>query len=327
MASDQFALWRKLIADPKALGTTVIVNEDDPAPGYYRLRNTKQGPWLPVVFWYDKEGVLRCLHAKAEVFDLDQMRRLWVWCVKNPITAQAYKAWAATGQWGDVAESVADQVAREGSNTADVSPEELLSSQIESALADLKNYTSVGDDETAARAQSLRARLLELGGEADKIRVRLKAPHKEAADAVDRTWMPLVKQAEAGGLQVRKALNDWETLKLARTRVAEAKERERLREEYEAEVAAAQEHAMPEPAAPIEPEPVEVKGQVGGGYGKRASVRTRWIVGEITDLTALFNFYKHREEVRDCLLKLANADVVRSRDIPGITPKEIADVR
>lgn len=318
----QWATWRALLAKQEA-----VINEDDPQSGYYRTRRSKTSAWLPVVFWFDQDGVQRCLHGKEEITDLTQMRRLWVWSAKNPVTTAAYKGWAATGRWGDVAEAVADQVQREGSNTADVSPEELLASQIESALADLKNYTTVADDETAARAQSLRARLLELGGQADKTRVKEKAPHKEAADAVDRKWMPMVKEAEAGGTALRLLIARWETVKLERIRAAEEEERERLRLEHEAELAAAQEHALPEPEAPIEPEPVVVQTQVGGGYGKRASVRTKWIVGEITSIDDLFNFYKHREEVREVLLKLANADVVRSRDIPGIKPKEIADVR
>jgi hypothetical protein len=318
MADDQFATWRALLSDPKALGASIQINENDPQPGYWRARPRKTMAWLPVVFWYGKDdGALRCLHGRDKVFDLDAMRRLWLSCVRNPISTPTYKHWLETGGWGDVDDAVADQVVRPGSNVADIPPEELIRDQIESALAGVDKYQAVDSDEQAAAAQSLRARLLELKGEADKIRVKEKRPHLEASQAVDAKWQPLVKDSQGGADRLRLAIAAYETRKAEAARL-EAQQR------YEAERAAAEEHALPPPEIA---EPETVTGQVRGGYGKAASVRMVRVLDQVTSWVELSQFYLHRKELQDLLRKYANADLKGNAEVPGITVKEIADVR
>lgn len=316
MATDPWTWWRAALANPRSIGTELLVNEQDVQSGYYRAKGS-DGVWLPVVLWYGKDdGVLRCLHGGVAVTHLNRITDLWLRSCRNPISTAQYKKWEADGSWADVDATVAEQL--RGSNVADVDPEILLADQIASALAGLSAYGSVDSDEAAAAAQSLRARLLELKGQVEKAHKVEKAPWLEGGKAVDAKWLPHAKDADAGAAKLRAAISAWETVKLNQQRAAEAARRA-------AELEAAQEHALPEPELP-EPEPV--KAQVRGGYGKAAAVRSKIVVDQVTDWFKLFGWYRDREEVQQLLVKLANVDLARGRDdVPGVTIKEVADVR
>ena len=111
----------------------------------------------------------------------------------------------------------------------------------------------------------MRARLLELARVGKKEHTEEKKPHLAAGQAVDRRWNPVIKDAQAGADQVRKALSAWETLKA-----------DEQRRRHAEEVAAAQDYALPEPELPESDE------QVRGGYGRAASVRSKWVIAEVT---------------------------------------------
>jgi hypothetical protein len=304
VTADLWNWWRTALANPAAIGAELIVTEQDVQAGYYRAK-MKNGAWLPVVFWYSQnDGSLKCLHGRVAVTKLAHITDLWLRCCRNPISTAQYKKWEADGSWADVDAAVAEQL--RGSNAADVEPEVLLADQIASALAGVSDYVTIDSDERAAAAQSLRARLLELSGQADKVRVKEKEPHKRAADQVDARWMPMVKDAKGGADQIRAAVSAYETRKLAELRRQEAERR-----------------AAEAPVLPPEP----IAAQVRGGYGHAASVRSKHVVDEVVDWAALFMAYIDREEVRSLLLRLANTDLTRGVPVPGITTKEVADVR
>ena len=71
--------------------------------------------------------------------------------------------------------------------------------QIDALNDEVRKYGQIEDDETAQRAISLRARIMELKGIIDKKREEQKRPHLKAAREVDEIWMPPVKKATAGG--------------------------------------------------------------------------------------------------------------------------------
>jgi hypothetical protein len=304
VTSDLWHWWRTALANPASIGAELIVTEQDIQAGYFRAK-LKNGAWLPVVFWFsENDGSLKCLHGRVAVTKLDHMTDLWLRCCRNPISTAQYKHWEADGSWADVDAAVAEQL--RSSNAADVEPEVLLADQIASALAGVSDYATVDSDERAAAAQSLRARLLELSGQADRVRVKEKQPFKHAADQVDARYMPLVKDAKGGADQIRAAVSAYETRKLAELRRQEAERR------------AAE-------APPVEPEPIAA--QVKGGYGKAAHVHRKRVVDEVVDWAALFMAYVDREDVRSLLLRLANADLAKGVAVPGVTTKEVADVR
>ena len=106
-------------------------------------------------------------------------------------------------------------------NRPSFSVADVLRDQIDAAKAGVGTYAKISDDETAGKAQSLRSRLNELSGEADKKREALKRPHLEAGKAIDKEWQPLVKSAKEAADGIRSALSAYETDKLARQRRAE----------------------------------------------------------------------------------------------------------
>lgn len=91
---DQFHWWREALA-----GRVGEIHEDQPQPGYYWMRDGRDGPRLPVAIWRDAAGQLVCRAA-------DKIRNaveIWTWVAKNPVSEVNARQAFATGSWpGDV---------------------------------------------------------------------------------------------------------------------------------------------------------------------------------------------------------------------------------
>jgi hypothetical protein len=322
-----WAWWQAALKNPAAVGKTLPVHESDPQQGYYRAKN-RNGVFEPVAIFYPEgSDQLVAYRAGREV----SPDAIWTWACRNPVTFDAYTAAVDGKGWADDDKVVAAQIQPPepgvGDNSGEVDEAETLKDQISAALAGMKAYEKVEDDATAAKALSLRNRLNELSGQADKIRVKLKEPHLEAGKAVDAKFQPLVKSAKAGADRVRDAIGAWETVKLQA-------ERKRQRAIEDARIAAEQaareqqgETAVidqPAPAAPVATAPAPIKGT----YGKAASVSVKTIIDEITDWTALAVYMAAHPEMQELLRKLAQRAIDAGRtDVPGITTTEKAAVR
>lgn len=323
-----WAWWQAALKDPSKIGSKELpVHDSDPRQGYFRVRYGKDKPFEPVAIWKDEEGNWLAYRSGREV----NAEGIWTSCCRNPITHSAYEAAIEGKGWPDEDKVVASQVRPPeptiGDNSGEVDPSDELKDQIEAALKGMEAYAKVADDETAAKALSLRNRLNELSGQADKIRVKQKEPHLEAGKAVDAKWQPLVKSAKAGADKVRDAIGSWETEKLRRQREAERKAEEARRaaeeaaREQQGEVAVVE---APEPAAVVETAPTPIKAT----YGKSASVSVKVVVKDVTDYAALYAYMANREEVQTLLRQLAQRALDAGRtNIPGITTDEVAAVR
>lgn len=75
------------------------VYEDSPQPGFYRTRNVKGGPWLPVIVWREppeidevgdlmSDEVLLCMIDGKPANPYDR----WLVFARNPISAEEYFA-------------------------------------------------------------------------------------------------------------------------------------------------------------------------------------------------------------------------------------------
>lgn len=329
--SDVWAWWRKALENPASIGKgELAIHEGHPQAGYYRSRN-RDKTFDPVAI-YQPEGsdTMVALRGNREV-DPDAV---WTWCCRYPVTYEAYIAAVDGKGWPDDDATVADQVATVGDNSGDVSEVETLKDQIDNALAGVDKYASITDDETASKALSLRNRLNELSGEADKKREAEKRPHLDAGKKVDATWQPLVKGAKAGADKVRDAIAKWETAKLA-------EQRKREREEEAARIAAEQariatqkaEDAGLQPAATNVPEPPAApasdacSAKITATYGKAASVTAVMVLDEVTDWAALSAYMLNHPEMRELLMKLAQRAIAAGRTVPGVTVKEEVKVR
>lgn len=312
---DGYRHWRDNLA-----GKWVPIHDGVAHPGFYR-RKRKAGGFDPVAIFrtddtlYCKVGE-RFVDAAAE----------WSWVFAHPISEEEYRRVAEQGlPWSDMDETVAAALsapAVPGSNEP-ADEAEILKDQIESAKAGAADYAKISDDAHAARAQSLRSRLLELSRSADKRREALKKPFLEGGKAVDTKWQPLVREAKDIADQIAKAMSLFESEK---ARVARKAEEERRRAEEEARKAAEtggpqdfrnfmQEHD-PGPAPAAAPTTA-----IKPAYGRAASVRVVWIA-EIEDQDLVYGAFRDRQEVAAVLQKLAQQAVNDGHKIPGVTARE-----
>lgn len=320
--TNEWAGWQALLA-----GNLVNTDPNEPFTGFYRTRRIKDGPFVPVAYWREN-GKLMCVidgKVQSEERAIDQ----WIYCVRNPISHEAYIAVAERGEnWPDLDETVANQInpPAPSHNNAPEDEAVILQEQIEAAAAGASAYSKIQDDETLAKAQSLRARLNELSRTADKSRETLKKPHMEAGKAIDAKWQPLVKMAKETADAIAKAMGAWETEKARRAREEHAKREAEIRRQQE-EARKADEAGMPAPTPeplPVTPEPVAAA-PIKGAYGRAASVKVVK-VAIMTDQDKVYAFMRERPEVKELLAKLAQRATDAGHDVPGVSIEEVRKV-
>jgi hypothetical protein len=289
---DEYAYWRgrqaKLDPPPQA-------NPDNPQPGFYRMRKEKNGIPVPVAVYLDKpsadphskeEIVVRVgPGAEAPEFIGHRANELWNSFYNNDISEEEYRRVAEEGQpWSDIDPGI-------GHNLQVGTPQlETLRDEIASALAGIDDYKSITSDEQSTRAQTKRARLLELSKQADGERETEKAPHLLASRAVDERWMPLIRDAKNGAALIRVAMEAWEDSK--------------------------------HKAAPKDYAPAPIKGAVG----RAASVTTAPMV-EIVKQDLVYKFFKEDPQVVSLLASLAQKAVDRGVKVPGTKIQQKAKIR
>lgn len=325
---DRWSWWRAALKNPAAIGKTLPVHDGDPQQGYYRTR-FKGSPWEPVAIFYPEgSDELVAYRAGREV----RADYIWTFCCRQPVTFEAYTAATEGKGWPDDDVVVAAQVKApepgvgDNSENERVDETEALKDQIEAALARMKAYEKIADDETSKKALSLRNRLNELSGQAEKIRVKQKEPHLEAGKAVDAKWQPLVKSAKAGADKVRDAIGSWETTKLQEQRRREREvEQARLAAEQAAREQSAETAVLEAPAPVAAPDvaPAPIKPT----YGKSASVSIKLVVTEVTDWAALSAYMLNHPDFQTCLRDLAQRATDKGHTVPGVKVEEKAAVR
>ena len=86
-------------------GKNPSINEADPQPGFYKLRDGKNGPWLPVAIW-EKDGKLIARVADKVRDPLE----IWTWCAGNPVSQEDAKTAFKTGSWPGDLETISDDI-------------------------------------------------------------------------------------------------------------------------------------------------------------------------------------------------------------------------
>ena len=301
--TDAWHWWQQALEAPKEIGKSLPVSVDSPEQGFYRVRQ-KGKAWEPVAIWKDDDGNWQALRSGKPYAPT----AVWNWCCRNPISADAYDRAVAVGTWEDDDPTVA--AALMGHNVGDKSELELLTDEIESAKQGAEAYADIQTEAEASKAQSLRARMNELAGKADKIREELKKPHLEAGKAVDQQWMPLVKSAKAVADLLRKEIETFKTAQLLELRRLEL-ERQKL------------------DVAVTPPELPTIDATVKGSYGRAATVRARIVVTGIDDLHALVDHLNGTQHdiLTATLTGLAQKEIDRGiQTVPGVTTEEKAAI-
>ncbi|SDQ98572.1 hypothetical protein SAMN05519103_00311 [Rhizobiales bacterium GAS113] len=314
---DDYAAWRAALAKQ-----STDAFEKRPHCGFWRKGRSGD----PVAVWRAEDGslVAKIGSRAPQIADAEFDEMSFGFCLPNPISHETYTAVMRGEPWPGTDEVVASQI---GHNSGAVDDVEALRDQIEAAVAQAKGYGAVADDETDAKAQSLRSRLLELSGVADKRHAEEKAPHLEAGRAVDARWLPLKRTADEAAKAIRQAMTDYANVKLAARRKKEAEEAEAERKRREAELAAmdpVERQAAPEPPAPAKAP--EKPTQVRGGYGRAASVGT-YKAAVIVDQDAFYMAMRTNPDVVAILQKLAQRIIAAGGTSPGIKAEEKARVR
>lgn len=319
------------LAAPKQIGKTLIVHPSDPEEGWFRTRD-KDGPWQPIVLWQDGDQWFALKGIEPDRKAINAVD-IWTWCARYPISFDVYEAVAERGEpWPDVDHAVHAQrrgPPRPGSNEGGLSESEMLAGDIQAALDQMRLYKAIDDDDTAGKAQSLRARLNELSGKADKVREKLVRPHLDAQRDINGEWQPLVKDAKGGADTLRKTLEAYETKKLRERRAAEeaARKAEEEAANREAELSFVAGAPEPEIVNPPAPAADESPAQIRGAYGKAASVKTAIEVVEIINIDKVFAHFKTNMELVAKLFDLAKRAHAEGHSVPGVRLDEVAKVR
>lgn len=304
--------WRNACA-----GNLGPIHDNEPQCGFYRKRKFKDGPWQPVAIFPDPDtGEITALVDNRHIADAGE---IWTWVAKHPVEHEVYEAVIRGEPWPGTDETVEAQVAGIGHNSG-ADDVETLRDQIASAKAGAAAYGKIADDETLAKAQSLRSRLLELKGEAEKKHRAEKAPFLEAGRQVDQKWFPLRDDAKGAADAIRSAMSAWETEKLRREREAQRKAEEARRA---AETAQEGENAAPAPEQPA-PAP-KASAPIRGAYGRAATTKLVK-VATVADQDAAYGYLKERPELRDLIAKLAQRAVDAGHDVPGVDVEEARKV-
>lgn len=280
--------WKASLA-----GNAPTFDPNVPSRGWYRGKR-KGEDYKPIAYWYNDKKELVCLWGGKEI-DEEQARKLWLWAHKNPISYKVYQDVIAGKPWPDIDPTVA-AAKLAGHNDPPDDPLDAAKRKIELAGAGVSKYAEIEDDETAAKAQTLRSHLLQLQKDTDNKREALKRPFWEEVKSLDGRWMPVVKSAKSYADKLREYLSKYETSKLRC------------------------------PPAPDQ-EQIVYSTTIKGASGRAASVRKRRIAKKITNLEALLHSIKDLPEFEAAVLAIAQKILDRNEDVLGCLIEVEADIR
>jgi hypothetical protein len=319
---DTWEWWQLALSGQQVMGSDDLpIHADKPHTGYYRTK--RKGVMLPVAIWKAPHGDGEWVGLiDGEQVNDRAVKNAWSWCCTRPISQAEYDGYIATGQWSDTDEAVKPPVPEVQTtvapppigHNAPESEADILKDQIATAKEGVSRYATIADDVTAGKAQSLRARLLELAREADKKREALKRPHFEAGKAVDLEWQPVIKDAKGAADLIARALSQFAT---ERARAAEAERRKAEEERLRAEAAG-------KPAPPPYEAPAPAPSIIKGGYGRAAKETVIKVITGVTDWGALTSwaFAQYPLETEQFLRDLAQRTLNRGHTVPGVTIEE-----
>lgn len=265
------------------------IDADNPMAGFYRSKN-KDKSLSAVAIWYDSNtNELRYQENGRDVDD-QRARERWPYVSKRPISAEVFWAFRETGKWIDIDDSAQAPVGMLPYRTDDPANVS-LAKEIVTAKQSAAKYAKVESDEEMTLAQSLRAKIQELAGKADKLRTEEKEPHLAASRDVDAKWQPMIKEAKATADGIRKAMQDWNDFKLSQLEAAKKA----------AEAAVVEDMDVAPPVISNAPMPST---QIRGGGGRAASVGIKLIVTAV-DLDKAFRQFRDTPEVMAVLMSLA----------------------
>ncbi len=316
-----YAFWRAALR-----GGRQPVHESNPQCGFYKRRIVKDGEWLPIAFWRNKDDQIVCCFEGKLVDPLQH----WTFAAKYPVNEASYRHCIRNGHWPDNA-------SQSPRSNMPSDPFEALKLEVQDKLEQaqdwLKTSPKAPTEMDANIARNMQAALLQLNKRGDAMHKAEKQRHLDASRAVD-TKFDFRKAVATVADRLRDVFTAFMRAEETRQR-AEAQKRfeEERRKAEEARKAAEEERnrlqnedptlalltePQPLPELPLAPEPVKV--QVGGGFGRKAGLKTLYL-GRIVDWQKDLHHFSGHQQVRDVLQKLVDADVRLNKaqcTIPGV---------
>lgn len=229
---DRWSWYFSALKDPTQIGKTLLAAESDPQQGYYRCR-LKDGQWEPVAIFYPEgsDQIVGYRNGK-EVRDVNA---LWVWCLRNPITFEAYEKAMA----GDGFDDEPAKTRGIGDNSGDADPLDAISIELAGEIEQVRDFMHqpVENQSQADRLGIWAKRLTDLAKKADNYRVVEKQPHLDASRAVDDRWREPITEAKDWAAKAKKHI---EPFLIAQRRAEEERQRQARAEADAAARAAAE---------------------------------------------------------------------------------------
>lgn len=319
--TDVYAPYRAMLA-----GREVPIIADEPYPGRYKMK--RGDVWLPVAIGYDEFEKLTALVDGQCANPLE----IWTWCAKWPVTQDAYKFRKANGHWPDEPKPVVR------SNMPDDPLEALLAEMADKAAQAeelLSKNPEIKTQLACDLARNLQAQLLDINKRADSMHETAKRPVLEKGKEIDerfrfRAGVKVLSErlrqrfgafmAAEERRQREAAQRQFEAARAAAEAERQRIEAERAQQKQDDPVAF---HTSPEPELPempATPEPVKV--QAGGGFGRKAGLKSIW-VPVLTDYKMALAHFAENAKVRELIQKLGEQAVkAGARDVPGFEIRE-----
>jgi hypothetical protein len=317
--TDIYHHYREMLA-----GRDVPIHEDVPYAGRYAIK--RNNVRLPVAIGPDASGELVAVVDGKQVDPLS----IWVSCAKHPVTQEAYKFRKQNGYWPDEP----PPVARSNMPADPFEALKLTIDQRQAMAAELLDkHPLIKSQEVCNLFRNLQAEILSDIKEADGMHEVEKRPHLEAGRTIDEKFrFRATAKVLADRLRSRfeTYLKEEERRQQAEAARKHREEMERVeaeRKRLQAErdklmrddpIAALTSDAPELPELPLAPEQVKV--QAGGGFGRKAGLRTDW-VGEIEDYAKVLGHFSDHPDVRALIEKLVKSTVKTSKGtakIPGV---------
>ncbi|NTG86156.1 hypothetical protein G6L15_08355 [Agrobacterium rhizogenes] len=219
------------------------IHDGQPEWGFYRVREGKNGPWLPVAIWQDENGAFVATRNGAEVKHPED---IWTWCCRHAVTEEAFDAATAGNGWADDAptNTLAPKDHNQPSDPFEALTEEFAGEK-EMAATFLK--TKITTQDQADRAAVWSKRLAGIAKKATDLHKVAKQPSLDEGRRIDDKWRDLKEAPAELSKKLKRHMDDFlleqQRIENERQRKAQEEADRKRREAEDARIAAEKESA------------------------------------------------------------------------------------
>jgi hypothetical protein len=293
-AVDDYAVWTALLRGEHADTEARVAY-----CGHWRMRSHRNGQLVPVSIWRSPDGAIVGRVGRtgiAMTIDERWCENVMAYCIRDPVTQEAYDHYMQHGRWPDDAPGHAIPASNLPKDEALA-----LKVQVDAEFEELQHELDAAEsdaiftEERIRRLENWRIRFHQLQTVCETLRREEKRPYDQAAAAVQAKYSPLYVKCGTAKLMIDSRTTAY--LLAKQKRIDDA-------------IGTA-------PAYDIPAEDVTAAVQTVGG---RVGLKTRW-KAEIWDYDLALQACKHHPEVEDAVQSVAN-QAARAKDkipMPGVT--------